>query len=182
MPRSPKAHALPREILCGILLGVLALSGAHANEVEKLMHRDGMEEPYNVISPTRAPWEWRQILSPLDPIARLRFGTSSGSGSTVSTTTDSSIGSGTTDSGSGSGTTGSSRTGSTSTGSGTAGSGSSRRLLDAESQTARKGKMKPIGGTQRKHARQMGQMRGNQSPKHRERKRPKGKARKGTQF
>ena len=122
------------------------------------MKRGGMEEPYNVISPTRVPWEWRQILSPLDPIARLRFRTSTGSSITFSTTSDSG------------------------TGSDTAGSGFSRRLLDAESKTASKGKMKTLGGTQRKHARQMGQMRGNQSPKHRERKRLKGKARKGTQF
>ena len=145
MPRSPKAHALPQGILCGILLGVLALSGgAHAkNEVEKLTHSAGMEEPYTVISPTRAPWEWRRILSPLGATARLRFGTSSGSGRT--------------------------------------GSGSSRRLLEAAGKTVSKGKMKTLGGTQRKHARQIGQMRGNQSPKHRERKRLRGKARKGTQ-
>ena len=73
MPRSPKAHALPREILCGILFGVLALCGAHANE--KLTLSTGMDEPYNVhnvISPTSARWEWLRIISPLDAIARLR--------------------------------------------------------------------------------------------------------------
>jgi len=59
--------------------------------------------------------------------------------------------------------------------------GSSRRLLEAAGKAARKGK-KTLGGTHRKHAWQMGQMRGNQSPEHRERERLKGKSRRGTQF
>jgi len=58
---------------------------------------------------------------------------------------------------------------------------SSRRLLEAPGKTARKGK-KTLGGTHRKHAWQMGQMRGNQSPEHRERESLKGKSRRGTQF